>query len=543
MTPSGHSQHGLGPQRNTSGDAQPGLHSSTQMTPLGHSQHSLPSIHSRLDDPFTSRPAAQRRDHDGPSLFSPEFSFPHQLHDTMDPTSPIDSLVPQEGSSYDYQGRAARAPVTICPSHMPVHLPMVSQLVKGEVKLLWKIVRVLCTQHPAPKLTANLKRLSEANTNLEDELTNIREENKSIVSRLNDVEEVLAELRSKVIGHKGATKTCSNNHVALKSILQPLFCQLCGIDCDGKKQNRVAALTAIRPLDNKQAFEETNEGVQIWHPYWLGNIDDEVNARFIREVAECAFNNEKSQREQTKMNSIPDTSFTLPIILECAKTYFRSVCKRAKELHSDQGTRKFEARLEHSRQRARRITVAAAQRKAALQYEKETGNEGAEVLINTDLGSDIITCNENESANKVVGHAWRSVDYVAFLRWLSLRAMKLQQDMPDEPNQGSMDQGLPCKRHRITKKIHKWVFDIAPKHMNRGPPLSKTTIFKPMVDERWYKENVDTPVIEGIDWLKGFYSRLNEGDLFEADAIYLKELDEYLKTEMLGQSLDEEFAD
>ncbi|KIO00296.1 hypothetical protein M404DRAFT_29675 [Pisolithus tinctorius Marx 270] len=314
------------------------------------------------------------------------------------------------------------------------------------------------------QLTANLKCLSEANTNLEDKLTNIREENKSIVSRLNDVEEVLAELQSKVIGHKGATKTCSNNHVALKSILQPLFCQLCRIDCDGKKQNRVAALTTIRPLDNKQAVKETNEGVQIWHPHWLGNVDDEVNARFIREVTECAFNNEKSQREQTKMNSIPDTSFTLPIILE------------AKELHSDQGTRKFEARLEHSRQRARRIT-------AALQYEKETGNKGAEALIDTDLGSDIITCNENE------------------------------------------------------------VFDIAPKHMNRGPPLSKTTIFKPMVDERWYKENADMPVIEGIDWLKGFYSHLNEGDLFEADAIYLKELDEYLKTEMSGQSSDEEFAD
>ncbi|KAI6143086.1 hypothetical protein BKA82DRAFT_168882 [Pisolithus tinctorius] len=359
--------------------------------------------------------------------------------------------------------------------------------------------------------------------------------------------------------------------INFESILQPLFCQLCRIDCDGKKQNRVAALTTIRPLDNKQAVKETNEGVQIWHPHWLGNVDDEVNARFIREVAECAFNNEKSQREQTKMNSIPNTSFTLPIILECAKTYFRSMHKRVKELHSDQGTRKFEARLEHSwhphvKKDSQKCWQSSLAQEWVVNAKEKGGSELSAnkvlkrpLLIDTDLGSDIITCNENEvsedtlqrrkdaligqSANKVVGHAWRSVNYVAFLCWLSLCAMKLQQDTPDEPNQGSMDQGPPRKRCRITKKIHKRVFDITPKHMNRGPPLSKTTIFKPMVDERWYKENVDMPVIEGIDWLKGFYLHLNEGDLFEADAIYLKELDEYLKTEISGQSSDEEFAD
>ncbi|KAI6126336.1 hypothetical protein EDD16DRAFT_1702669 [Pisolithus croceorrhizus] len=48
-------------------------------------------------------------------------------------------------------------------------------------------------------------------------------------------------------------------------------------------------------------------------------------------------------------------------------------------------------------------------------------------------------------------------------------------------------------------------------------------IFKTMVDGRWYKENPEAVSVQE-----------------EADAIYLKELDEYLKMSMLGQSSDEE---
>lgn len=118
--------------------------------------------------------------------------------------------------------------------------------------------------------------------------------------------------------------------------------------------------------------------------------------------------------------------------------------------------------------------------------------------------------------------------------------MKLQQDAPDEPNQGSMDQGPQRKWRRTTKKLHKRVFDVAPKHMNHSPPLSKTTIFKTMVDEGWYKKNPEMVLVEGIDWLKGFYSRLGRKDLFEADTLYLQELDEYLKIGTSDQSSDEE---
>ena len=61
----------------------------------------------------------------------------------------------------------------------------------------------------------------------------------------------------------------------------------------------------------------------------------------------------------------------------------------------------------------------------ALQYEKESGHKGAAALVDTDFGSDLLTVDENNSADtlqrrkdvvvglaahKAVGHAWRSVD-------------------------------------------------------------------------------------------------------------------------------------
>ncbi|KAI6126337.1 hypothetical protein EDD16DRAFT_1702670 [Pisolithus croceorrhizus] len=199
---------------------------------------------------------------------------------------------------------------------------MLSQLAKDAVRLLWKIIKSnydhtsdQSLHVTVAQLTADLKHLSEVNANLEDE-------NKSIMCHLDVVEEIIAELQNKIQENKPtASKTSLNNHIVLKSMLQHLFCQLCGIDCDGKK-NHVAALATIKPLENGDLFELLSDSKQIWHPNWLGNVDDDVNAKFIKEVTECAFNNEKNQRELMQLKSIPDTSFTIPIILECAKTYF-----------------------------------------------------------------------------------------------------------------------------------------------------------------------------------------------------------------------------
>ncbi|KAI6158006.1 hypothetical protein BKA82DRAFT_22008 [Pisolithus tinctorius] len=415
-------------------------------------------------------------------------------------------------------------------------------------------------QATVAQIMVDIRNLTEGKMHLEEELTRLREDNKTVTSRLDTLEQNFAELQEKgeVALKQASSRMSSNDHTAVKSIIQPLFCQLCGIDCSRSKKVRVAALAAVKPLDGGEPLELTAEGVEIWHPNWLGQVDDKLNAKFIEEVAERVYNNEKSQRELTQVKNIPDKSFNLLIITECAKTYFRSIHKRASELQTEQGVRKAKQRLEYGRQRARCSTVTAVRRKAALQYEQDSGHKGAAALIETDLGSDVLTCNDSDvsedtlerrklvevgkSANKVVGHAWRSIDYVAFLRWLSFHALKQQQDV-NEPSSGSMrsvDDEPQRKRRKTTKKFHKRVFDVSPKHLNHNPPQPKATIFKPMVDETWRAKNPNVEVVEGVDWLKGFYSRLRQGEIFDADATYLKELKEWLEAGMCTSSESED---
>ncbi|KIO12036.1 hypothetical protein M404DRAFT_19863 [Pisolithus tinctorius Marx 270] len=104
----------------------------------------------------------------------------------------------------------------------------------------------------------------------------------------------------------------------------------------------------------------------------------------------------------------------------------------------------------------------------------------------------------------------------------------------------SVDDELQCKHRKMTKKFHKRVFNVSPKHLNHNLPQPKAMIFKSMVDETWHAKNLDMEVVEGVDWLKGFYSRLRQGEIFDTDATYLKELKEWLEVGMCTSSESED---
>ncbi|KAL4061858.1 hypothetical protein V8B97DRAFT_2027069 [Scleroderma yunnanense] len=474
-----------------------------------------------LDNPFGSSglnnmfdqscSAQQTRDHGGSPLYTPKLSF-----DMMDATSPVNSQGLQEEPSHSYLGATI---MTIHHSYMPVNLPMASQLAEDGARHLWRTIKYILYSVPCSR--TNIKHLSEVKGNMQEKLSSITEENQALVVCLNAVEQIVDELQERGEQRLIASRMNSNHHA---SIIQLLYFQLCGIECDGTKANYVAALVAVKPLENKQPFKLLTEGLQIWHPNWLGKVDDELNAEFIKEVGNHVFNNEKSQGENIQLKTIPDKSFNLATITDC----------RAKELYSNQGIYKVKARLEQGHQQAQHVIVAVAQHKVALQYKKESSNQGTAALILTDFRSDILTCEDNEasentlqqrkdaevgqSTNKVVGHAWRSINHVAFLCWLSLCAMTQQQHTTEEL---SVDQEPQHKWHRTTKKQHKRVFNIALKHLNHDKLSTNGMIFKVMVNKRWYDQHPDTVIHEGINWLKGFYSYINQSELFKANTMYL----------------------
>ncbi|KAL4069606.1 hypothetical protein V8B97DRAFT_2050547 [Scleroderma yunnanense] len=225
-------------------------------------------------------------------------------------------------------------------------------------------------------LTANIKHLSEVKGNMQEKLSSITEENQALVVCLNAVEQIVDELQERGeqrliasrmnSNHHAVLKLCQTNHLAsediltghfYQSIIQLLYFQLCEIECDGTKANYVAALVAVKPLENKQPFKLLTEGLQIWHPNWLGKVDDELNAEFIKEVGNHVFNNEKISWENIQLKIIPDKSFNLATITNC----------RAKELHSNQGICKVKARLEQGHQQAQHVIVAVAQHNVTVE--------------------------------------------------------------------------------------------------------------------------------------------------------------------------------
>ncbi|KAL4071113.1 hypothetical protein V8B97DRAFT_2024020 [Scleroderma yunnanense] len=451
------------PQRLPSGAMMPGSQSASKDR-ITHSHH-ISQIHMMpsnspqdlqlppmpgLDDLFVSK-AAQQRDH-GPSVFRPDFSF-----DAMDPTSPVDSQGPQEEPSYPYLGGHQSSEHIGSTTYHGSSSGHENTPFSYTSKYSWSC--------------------SQSGSYLGDQLSYDCEPNAQGLNVV--IVQLTANIKHLSQQKQTPSRTNSNYHAVLKSIIQPLFSQFCGVNY---------------------------EGTWIWHPDWLSKVNDEINVKFIKELAKCAFNNEKvsytAQREQTQLKSIPDKSFSMTIIIDCIKTYFQLIHKRAKDLNSDQG--------------ACKIKVAAAWCKAVLLYEQESGNQGVAALILTNLGSNILTCNDDkvrQSTNKVIGHAWQSIDYVTFLHWLSLHAMKQQQDVNDEPDLRQVAQEPQHKQCRTTKKLHKCVFDISPKHLSCYPPQAKATVFKAMVDDRWYDKHPDMVVHEGINWLKGFYSHINTEDL------------------------------
>ena len=70
-------------------------------------------------------------------------------------------------------------------------------------------------------LVASVKHLSEANTTLKDELTNVKNENESFASRLTKIEEFVSKLEEKA--DQKPSKTRSNDHSTLKVCISAPF--------------------------------------------------------------------------------------------------------------------------------------------------------------------------------------------------------------------------------------------------------------------------------------------------------------------------------
>jgi hypothetical protein len=78
----------------------------------------------------------------------------------------------------------------------------------------------------------------------------------------------------------------------LQPIIHPLFADLCGIDSALSRAKRAELLCAVKPLENGEALTRI-DGNETWHPNWMGKIDDDVNARFVKAIIDRTWANEE----------------------------------------------------------------------------------------------------------------------------------------------------------------------------------------------------------------------------------------------------------
>jgi hypothetical protein len=57
----------------------------------------------------------------------------------------------------------------------------------------------------------------------------------------------------------------------------------------------ISSLT--KPLGNREPHEMVSTRI-VWHPNWLGNVNDDVNALYIKEIVNLVWENEKVQNIQ-----------------------------------------------------------------------------------------------------------------------------------------------------------------------------------------------------------------------------------------------------
>ncbi|KAG1722491.1 uncharacterized protein EDB91DRAFT_1256047 [Suillus paluster] len=215
---------------------------------------------------------------------------------------------------------------------------------------------------------------------------------KKVLERL-DVVEKMAEMEQMNKGKSLDTmgKNISNMHPVLKTIIHPIFFQLCSVEVSLNK--------AIEPCEQKE------DGPKVWYLNWLGKIDLKVNAPFIQAVVDCVWNDEMTIRANSSgQGEIPDQAFTRPIITNMHKL------EKVKE-HKD-----------HGHHRSHHQNVTKSRQKAAIKFEEETGSHGAVAMIDTNFASDILSCSESDlsddskmcqqevgvgkTANRVVGFQW-----------------------------------------------------------------------------------------------------------------------------------------
>ncbi|KAI6146675.1 hypothetical protein BKA82DRAFT_4015526 [Pisolithus tinctorius] len=140
-----------------------------------------------------------------------------------------------------------------------------------------------------------------------------------LMTCLQTVEEEVAILCAWMETQQDDCLESSRGRRAMKLYIHPLFADLCGIERSLERGARVLTLMHVKPLDTCEPFEQIDQKTHVWHPNFLGQVDDAQNAKFIQEVAQHIWDDETTWCQQTGKGELPDSDYSMPIIKEYVK--------------------------------------------------------------------------------------------------------------------------------------------------------------------------------------------------------------------------------
>ncbi|KAG2053456.1 hypothetical protein BDR06DRAFT_972254 [Suillus hirtellus] len=346
-----------------------------------------------------------------------------------------------------------------------------------------------------PMRTPNVNKLYKQNWMVSEKLTALEKFLLELQAALAEVQQPPQEMQK-----KKNVRNAVNEHPMLKTLIHPLFFELCHVNKTLKKSVHIKLLCEVEPLVTGKPYELCDQK-QVWHPDWKGHVDDTVNAAYIQEIVMRLWDDEK---------------------------YL--------ELNDDEKAEKAQQWKTNSKHRACQQTVMNTRCKAAAALTgkafEESQVKSVMAMIDTDYASEQLLYASDGDLSEDTLQRWKDAgvgDGAFMVEGMEWRSNHLSFKVANK-SEGADDEDEPP-----TKQC-KHAFDLAPSKMSNNPPVShkknKPAVpFKSMVTEKWLKAHLNMELLEGGKWLEGFYDMICEKDVYKQDLAYLKELNEWQKRE------------
>ncbi|KAI5989392.1 hypothetical protein F5J12DRAFT_786666 [Pisolithus orientalis] len=285
-------------------------------------------------------------------------------------------------------------------------------------------------------------------------------------------------------------KNILNQHPKLKML------EMCGIRRLNMEDCLLMMSKHINGLPDQMELEDI-EDCTVWRPVWSEHVDNMVNQRFLGAVVDAIMQEEMAKHAQSK-GELEDDDHVSSTVKMMAKQYWRTLMSEICAAANPTKQEKVDGRLREKHHQTRWSQLTDCQQEAVRKFKRKYDVQGADTMLDSAFGSNHYSVGEegwSPDSNSMLHFFISSTPYTsngkkeerASLAWIILQ---------------KWDNFTPSFGPNLSK------LEDRPPHSNKATPMIP---FKMMINDAWLTAHPSQQVIDGMDWLKGFYSCAKEG--------------------------------